>query len=104
MYKEILIPANEFCASHHIEVSLIASLQETGLIEITTIEETIYIRGSQLQQLEKIIRLYHELDINLEGIDTINHLLQRINDMQDEITLLKNRLRLYETDSDFGNM
>lgn len=102
MYKEILIPANEFCANHQIEISFIASLQETGLIEITTIEETGYIRASQLQQLEKIIRLYHELDINLEGIDAITQLLQRINDMQDEITLLKNRLRWYETDT--GNM
>ncbi len=94
---ENLIPADEFCAIHNIEISFIHSLQETGLIEITTIEETGYIHTSQLQELEKIVRLYYELDINLEGIDTINHLLQRINDMQDEITALRNRLRLYET-------
>ena len=94
---ENLIPADEFCANHNIEISFIHSLQETGLIEITTIEETGYIHTSQLQELEKIVRLYYELDINLEGIDTINHLLQRINDMQDEITALRNRLRLYET-------
>lgn len=99
MYKEILIPADEFCANHHIEISFISSLQETGLIEITTIEETGYIPASQLQQLEKFVRLKNELDINLEGIDTITNLLQRINDMKDEITALKNRLRLYETDS-----
>jgi hypothetical protein len=91
-----LIPANEFCASHNIEISFIESLQETGLIEITTIKETEYIQESQLYDLEKIVRLYYELDINLEGIDTVIHLLQRMNDMQDEITLLKNRLRLYE--------
>jgi len=94
---ENLIPADEFCANHNIEISFIYSLQETGLIEITTIEETGYIHTSQLQELERIVRLYYELDINLEGIDTINHLLQRINDMQDEITALRNRLRLYET-------
>ena len=46
--------------------------------------------------LEKFIRLYYELDINLEGIETITHLLQRINSLQDEIIILKNRLRLYE--------
>jgi hypothetical protein len=96
MNKVNLIPANEFCASHNIEISFIESLQETGLIEITTIKETEYIQESQLYDLEKIVRLYYELDINLEGIDTVIHLLQRMNDMQDEITLLKNRLRLYE--------
>jgi hypothetical protein len=57
---------------------------------------TVSWQESQLNELEKIIRLYYELDINLEGIETVIHLLQRINDMQDEITLLKNRLRLHE--------
>ena len=92
-----LIPAVEFCASHNIEVSFIRSLQQSGLIEVSSVEETIYIHESQLQDLERIIHLYFELDINLEGIETINHLLQRINYMQDEITSLRNRLRLYET-------
>jgi hypothetical protein len=96
MNKANLIPANEFCASHNIRISFINSLQEAGLIEIATIEETEYIHESQLNELEKIVRLYYELDINLEGIESVIHLLQRINDMQEEITFLKNRLRLYE--------
>jgi chaperone modulatory protein CbpM len=96
MHMENLIPANVFCANHNIEISFISSLQETGLINITYIEEAGYIPESQLQQLEKIVRLYYELDINLEGIETITHLLQRVNLLQEEITVLKNRLRLYE--------
>lgn len=96
MYKENLIPANEFCANHNIEISFISSLQQYGLIEITTIRETGYIHESQLQELEKIVRLYYELDINFEGIETITYLLKRINNMQDEITMLRNRLLLYE--------
>ena len=97
MQTEYLIAAEEFCANHNIEISFISSLQQTGLIEITTIKETGFIDAGQLQQLEKFIRLYYELDINLEGIETITHLLHRINSMQDEIIALKNRLRLYET-------
>jgi hypothetical protein len=97
MNKANLISANEFCASHDIEISFIDSLNEAGLIEITTIEETEYIQERQLNELEKIVRLFYELDINLEGIETVFNLLQRINYMQDEITLLKNRLRLYES-------
>jgi hypothetical protein len=92
-----LISVDEFCARHDIEISFISSLEESGLIEITTIEESGFIDHSQLLQLEKIVRLYFELDINLEGIDTINHLLQRISSMQDEIISLRNRLRFYET-------
>lgn len=97
MQVENLIAVNEFCVNHRIEISFISSLQQTGLIEITTVKETEFIDAGQLQQLEKFIRLYYELDINLEGIETISHLLQRINSMQDEIIALKNRLRLYES-------
>ena len=96
MNRGNMIPANEFCACHNIEITFINSLQEAGLIEITTISETEYLHESQLNELEKIIRLYYEMDINLEGIETVIHLLQKINDMQEEITFLKNRLRLYE--------
>jgi len=98
MKSENLIALNEFCIHHHIDISFISSLHQNGLIEITTIEETGFIDADQLQQLEKFIRLFFEMDINLEGIETITHLLERIKSMQDEITHLKNRLRLYETE------
>jgi hypothetical protein len=96
MKTEYLIAVEEFCAHHSIEVSFINSLQQNGLIEIKTIEERGFIDRSQLHQAEKFIRFYYDLDINLEGIETINHLLDRINAMQQEITALRNQLLLYE--------
>lgn len=98
METAYLISLEEFCASHDIEISFITSLKESGLIEITTIDEAVFIEADRLQQLEKFVRLYYELDINLEGIETINYLLQRISSMQDEITTLRNKLRIYETE------
>ena len=91
-----LIAVNDFCVHHHIEISFISSLQQNGLIEITTMDETEFIDAEQLHQLEKFTRFYYDLDINLEGIETITHLLRKINAMQDEIIALRNRLRLYE--------
>jgi ABC-type uncharacterized transport system ATPase subunit len=96
MQTEYLIAVEEFCANHNIEISFINSLQQNGLIEITILKETGFIDAVQLQQIEKFIHLFYELDINIEGIETITHLLHRINAMQDEITALRNRLRLYE--------
>jgi hypothetical protein len=98
METEYLIALDEFCSSHNIEISFVTSLQESGLIEITTIKKTGFIEANQLQQLERFVRLYYELDINLEGIETINYLLQRIGSMQDEIITLRNKLRIYETE------
>ena len=96
MPDEQWIIAEEFCASHEIEISFISSLHEFGLIEITLIEDRQFIAESQLQKLEKLVRLHYDLQINLEGIDAIANLLERINTMQEENNALKNKLRIYE--------
>jgi len=97
METKYLIAVDDFCASHDIEISFISSLQQSGLIEITTIENSGFIEADKLRQLEKYVRLFYEMDINLEGIETIDYLLLHINSMQEEIRTLRNRLRLYET-------
>ena len=96
METEDLVPAEVFCEHHNIEVSFISSLSEHGLIEIITVEETRYISKEQISELEKMVRLHYEMDINLEGIEAITHLLQKVDTMHEELTSLKNRLRLYE--------
>ena len=90
-----LIAVNEFCVNHNVEIDFITLLQQNGLIEISTIGSECYVEKEQLPQLEKFVRFYYELDINLEGIETINYLLQRIEKLQNEVVVLKNRLRLY---------
>ena len=98
MQKECLIAVNEFCANHDIEISFINSLEKIGLIEVLTIKDDVFIDSEQLPQLEKIVHFFFELDINLEGIDTITHLLERIKSLQNENRELRNRLLLYESD------
>jgi hypothetical protein len=97
METEYMIDIREFCSFHNIEVSFVISLNQSGLIELKKVNDTEFIEPAQLQQLEKFVHLYYELDINLEGIETINYLLERIGSMQEEIRLLNNRLRLYES-------
>ena len=89
------IPADEFCIHHNIELSFIYSLKDSGLVEIISREEKVFVHADHLKQLEKLVHLY-EMDINLEGIETISYLLQRINDMQQQILHLNNKLSRYE--------
>ena len=96
MKTAYLIPAIEFCRHYNIELSFIQSLNDSGLIEITIMEEKLFVPESQLLQLEKMVRLYYEMNINLEGIETIGYLLQRMRDLQQQVNLLTNRLSLYE--------
>ena len=96
MERTEMIVLDEFCASHHVEISFVRSLEEHGLIETIIVNETQCVRGNELSKLEQLIRLHQELNINPEGIDAINNLLKRIEIMQHEITELKNRLNFYE--------
>ena len=90
-----LIAVNEFCLHHDIEISFIDLLQQNGLIEVSTIESKYFVEKEQLPNLEKFVRFYYDLDINLEGIETITYLLQRIEILQNENIKLKNMLRFY---------
>jgi chaperone modulatory protein CbpM len=96
MNEEIRIPAGEFCTYYQIELSFIHSLQDYGLIEVVREADDEFIPENQLGALERMIRMHYELDINLEGIDAISHLLERVEEMQHEMTRLQNRLRFYE--------
>ena len=91
-----MIALDEFCTSHQVEVSFIRSLEEHGLIETIVVNETLSIREDELSKLERIIRLQQELNINSEGVDAIINLLKRIENMQNEIIELRNKLNFHE--------
>jgi chaperone modulatory protein CbpM len=96
MEPQQLIPATDFCVHYNIEVSFLHALQDYGLLQVTTQNEALYIDADDLNDVEKIIHLHQDLDINLEGIDAIMQLLKRMEQTQQELIALRNRLRLYE--------
>ncbi len=96
MENEEMITVREFCMSHNIETSFVDELYEAGLLEVTREENTIFISHDQLPELEKLVRWRYEMDINLEGIEVIHHLLQQMKEMQYEIRELKNKIGMYE--------
>ena len=95
MQDEHLISVKEICAHLNIEIAFIRSLHDHGLIELTTVEGHILLPFSQLVDVERMIRLHYDLDVNIEGIDVIRHLLKRLEEAQDRIAKLRNRLKFY---------
>lgn len=96
MSKEKLIQINQLCTHYQVEMTLFSHLHEFGIIEILTIEDANFIHEDNINVVEKAVRLQKDLNINLEGIDTAFNLLEKIDQLQTELTTLKNRLRLYE--------
>ncbi|MBK6338750.1 MAG: hypothetical protein IPN93_15995 [Bacteroidetes bacterium] len=48
-----------------------------------------------------MIRIHYELNINLEGIDAIFHLLNRIENLELELLTVKNKLQAFDIEHDF---
>ena len=96
MNTQEMIPAMDFCFHHNITISFIESLNRSGLIQITHLEERIFVPTSELKKLETYVTLHNDLDINIEGIETVSHLLHRIEYLQEHVQALNNRLRIYE--------
>jgi hypothetical protein len=99
MHSADLIAAGEFCAFHRVELSFIKGLHESGLIGITIRDGAILLPTEELPALEKFVRWHYELAINFEGIEALAHLLQRMNGMQEENRILRNKINSFETRS-----
>lgn len=98
MNLEDLIATEELCDRYKVEHTFIRSLNESGLIEVITIERKEYITWDKMADFEKLRRLHYELNINLEGLEAVQHLLEQVVKLQKKNQQLKNRLNIYEED------
>ncbi|KFF06038.1 chaperone modulator CbpM [Flavobacterium reichenbachii] len=96
MSNKNLIQIKQFCLYHEIENTFIKELHNYGLVEIIIEENDEYVQPEQLPEIEKMMRMHYDLNINLEGIDAIYHLLNKIEVLQQHLTNTQNKLRIYE--------
>ena len=89
MENKEYISIDEWCTHYSIETSFVRALDEHGLIELKQVNQSYSINYDQLSLLEKYMHMHYELDINLEGIEVISHLLEKIERMQSELRVLK---------------
>ena len=90
-----LITITEYCTNSAVDPSFIVALEESGLLALTVIGDSKFIHQEQLMEMERFIHFHYDLEINIEGIDAIMHLLQRIKKMQYEIKELKEQVHLH---------
>ena len=92
MSTKNLILLNNLCTHYNVEISFFNSLNEFGLVEIISVEEVQYIHLNKITDLEKMIRIHQELNVNIEGIDVVLNLLEKIEELQNELIITKNKL------------
>src|SRR5687767_7035171 len=96
MENDEMIRIDLICTGYNIEPSFIDSLMDTGLIDIVIVDENKFLETRYIDAFEKIVRLHYDLEINLPGIETIMHLMERMNMLQEEMNVLRNKVRFYE--------
>jgi len=100
MKTEELILIDELCVHYEVEFQFFARLHETGLIKILVVEDFSYVHIDTVDDLERMVRLHHDLNVNPEGIDVVFNLLQQIDSLNEELLETKNRLKIYEDEID----
>ena len=96
MERKDFIVVHQFCKHHTIEPGFIHLLVEHSIIEVVEWEETFYFHLDYLEIVEKMIRLHVDFSINMEGLAVIFQLLEKNQDLQEELKITKNRLSLFE--------
>lgn len=89
MENKEYISIEDCCTYYSVEASFVRELDEHGLIELTRINQAYSIDHDQLSLLEKYMHMHYDLDINMEGMEVISQLLQRIEGLQAEVRSLR---------------
>lgn len=99
MNTDELIAIDLFCTHQGVEIDFILALHERDLITITVSNEQYFLATSELPRIEQLSRMHYDLDINLEGLEAISHLLDRMNELQERLRRSDELLRILDPTS-----
>jgi DNA-binding transcriptional MerR regulator len=98
MERQVFIPIFQLCESYQVERAFFEELQEIGLIQTTILDDGPYLHQDSLVRIEKIIRIHRDLNVNLEGVDVVLNLLEKVDQLKQEMARVQARLRIYENE------
>ncbi len=82
---------------YQVEEAFLNQLESSGLIEIVIEEDDRYIEYDYLQEIEQFVRWHYELEINMEGIEALHHMLQQMQQLQEDVEKLRGELNFYKS-------
>lgn len=91
-----MVLIDHFCSNCGVDISFVTLLNDYGIVDITVVNDKKYISNEQLKKVERALYFHNELNINMEGIDVIHHLLHQIGDLQEELRIANNKLDLLD--------
>lgn len=84
------ISSIEVCAKYHIPKELLAEMMEHGLFSNQSAQiEQLTLNQKELRRIESAFRLHRDLGINLPGVVLAIELLEQIEQMEEELCILR---------------
>ncbi len=96
MSRREFIEIAQLCRQYQLEMQFFSTLEDYELIHVVRVEDAPCIYLDELRRIEKMVRLHKELEINMEGIQAVFNLLEKVEALQDELARVRSRLSLYE--------
>lgn len=96
MSSKSYISIKSFCTAHEVEESFVQILHEYEVLAIEERNKEQVVPVEALPTLEKMVRLNKELDINPEGLQAVHLLLKQIQQLQEEVDILKRKMNLFQ--------
>lgn len=96
MMSEELILVKEVCVHYKVEETFLYALHASELIHLHTQAQQMYMRMDEITNFERLWRLHYDLNINIEGLEAVVRLLDKVERLQHDNRLLRNRLKRYE--------
>lgn len=90
------IRIQELCNGYELEEKYIFSLRDFGLLHIEEEEDEYLLPENDLPRFEKILNFHNDLNINMEGIEVIMNLLDKIENLNKDLDSLQRKLKFYE--------
>ena len=89
------ISREELVKIYNIELTFFDSLEESGLVKTVTENDVKYLLYEELPAFERFTNWHYDLDVNLPGLEVINHLLSKLEELRRENRRLSYLSSLY---------
>ncbi|WP_080780104.1 chaperone modulator CbpM [Chryseobacterium phocaeense] len=86
------ISREELVKIYNIEITFFDELVEVGLLNVETDNDIRYLLYEDLPVFEKFTNWHYDLEINLPGLEVINDMLRKMEDLKQKNRDLMNKL------------
>lgn len=80
---------------YQVEIQFFDELEEYGLLHVTTENNIKYILFEDLPLFEKLANWHYDLDVNVAGLEVLQHVMMKLSELQRENRNLRNQMSIH---------